>query len=218
MLKRTLAFNGSGRKEWNTAQLAAKFLDGARSAGALTELVHLSDLKFSGCHGCLSCKLIGTPKYTHCQLRDDLTKYLDTLQNYDVVCFATPVYFFSESGMMRACLERILFQFYDYHSVRSKYPGKTKVAYIATMNVRQDQLDMFRRGGASMNLTQNAIRAVFGNCATVYAFDTLQVRDYAKYHITMFDEAEKREHHRKQFGVDLQAAFDLGAKLVSELV
>jgi multimeric flavodoxin WrbA len=218
MLKRALAFNGSGRKEWNTSQLATKFLDGARSTGASTELVHLSDLQFSGCHGCLSCKLINTATDAHCQLKDDLTRYLDTLQDYQVVCFATPIFFFSESGMMRACVERILFQFLDYHSVLSKYRGSTKVAYIASMNVAREQLDGFRRAGASMGHTQTAIRTIFGNCEVLYAFDTLQVTDYAKYHITMFDEAKKREHNRKQFGVDLQAAFDLGARLVRESV
>jgi multimeric flavodoxin WrbA len=69
MLKQVLAFNGRGRKNWNTAQIAKKFLEGAKSSGATTELVHLADLKFQGCQGCLSCKRIGTPQYTHLFLR-----------------------------------------------------------------------------------------------------------------------------------------------------
>jgi multimeric flavodoxin WrbA len=184
MLMRVLAFNGSGRKNWNTAQLVGKFVEGAKSAGASTELVHLSDLKFSGCRGCLSCKLIGTPKYNHCQVKDDLTKYLDTLPTYDVLCFATPIYFLSESGMMRSCLERVLFQFYDYDKVPSKYPGKTSVAYVATMNIAADAFERYRRFGMSLNYTQTFMKAIFGNCSVLYAFDTLQVPDYKKYHIT----------------------------------
>jgi multimeric flavodoxin WrbA len=216
MLKRVLAFNGSGRKTWNTAQLAEKFLEGAKSSGASTELVHLSNLNFRGCQGCLSCKLIDTPQYTHCVLKDDLTRYLDTLPSYDVVAFATPIYFFAESGMMRCCLERILFQFLDYHVVRSKYPGKTKIAYLATMNVDQTWLDTLLKGATDITYAQSALTTIFGNCESLYALDTLQVPDYRKYHITIFDEAKKRERHEKQFPIDLQKAFDLGARLVRE--
>jgi len=36
-----IAFNGSPRKNWNTATLLQKALEGASSEGAETELVHL---------------------------------------------------------------------------------------------------------------------------------------------------------------------------------
>jgi multimeric flavodoxin WrbA len=216
MLKKVLAFNGSGRKTWNTAQLAWKFIEGAKSAGATAELVHLSDLKFRGCQGCLSCKLIGTPQYSHCVLKDDLTKYLDTFPTYDVVAFATPIYFMAESAAMRCCLERILFQYLDYDEVRSKYPGKAKIAYLATMNIDQTWLDGMMKAGCAMSYTQDFLKMIFGNCTPLYATDTWQVPDYAKYHITMFDEAKKRARHETQFPIDLQNAFDLGAKLVRE--
>lgn len=39
-----IAFNGSPRKSWNTATLLNKALEGATSAGAETELIHLYDL------------------------------------------------------------------------------------------------------------------------------------------------------------------------------
>jgi multimeric flavodoxin WrbA len=133
-----------------------------------------------------------------------------------VVGFATPIYFFAESGMMRSCLERILFQFHDYDAVKSKYPGKTKIAYMATMNIDKQWLQNLIKGGFSVSFTQDFLKSIFGNCSTLYACDTLQVNDYKAFHITVFDEAKKRKHHEEQFGIDLKNAYDLGVKLVRE--
>jgi hypothetical protein len=48
-----IAFNGSPRKEWNTATLLKSALEGAASCGAQTELVHLYDLDYKGCTGAM---------------------------------------------------------------------------------------------------------------------------------------------------------------------
>jgi multimeric flavodoxin WrbA len=109
--KRVIAFNGSGRKNWNTGQLAAKFLDGVRSAGAVTEIVPLGGRDFHSCQGGLSCTLIDTSQDTDCILKDDLTPSVDTRPSSGLIAFATPLYYIAESGQMRCCLERILFQF-----------------------------------------------------------------------------------------------------------
>ena len=54
---KVMAFNGSPRKKkWNTVTLLNNALEGARSAGAQTELIQLYDLNFSGCISCFSCK------------------------------------------------------------------------------------------------------------------------------------------------------------------
>ena len=53
-----IAINGSPRKNWNTATLLNKALEGASSQGATTELIHLYGLNFKGCVSCFACKLI----------------------------------------------------------------------------------------------------------------------------------------------------------------
>ena len=40
-----IGINGSPRKQWNTATLVVKALEGAVAQGAKTELVHLYDLE-----------------------------------------------------------------------------------------------------------------------------------------------------------------------------
>ena len=46
---KVIAINGSPRRNWNTATLLEKTLEGAASEGAETELIHLYDLDFKGC-------------------------------------------------------------------------------------------------------------------------------------------------------------------------
>ena len=45
---KVLAINGSPRKNHNTATLLQHALDGAKSAGAETEMIHLVDYKSKG--------------------------------------------------------------------------------------------------------------------------------------------------------------------------
>ena len=49
-----LAINGSPRKNWNTATLLNKALEGAAAQGVQTELIHLYDLNFKGCISCFA--------------------------------------------------------------------------------------------------------------------------------------------------------------------
>jgi multimeric flavodoxin WrbA len=75
-----MAFNGSPRKNWNTAMLLEKVLEGARSAGADTELIHLYDLNYKGCMSCFSCKKKTVRAMAGAQ-RDELTPVLKQVEN-----------------------------------------------------------------------------------------------------------------------------------------
>ena len=70
---KVLAVNGSPRKNWNTATLLRKALEGAASQGAETEFIHLYDLNFKGCQSCFACKTIGGKSYGKCARKDDIT-------------------------------------------------------------------------------------------------------------------------------------------------
>ena len=69
-----IGINGSPRKQWNTATLVAKALEGAAAQGAKTELVHLYDLDFKGCTSCFACKTRGGKSYGRCAMQDGLHK------------------------------------------------------------------------------------------------------------------------------------------------
>ena len=217
MLKKVVAFNGSGRKNGNTAQMLKKFLEGAASQGAQTELVHLSDLNFKGCQGCLSCHLVDD-KRGPCTIKDDLTKYIDQCESYKAMCFGTPLYFYSESGMMRCLLERLMFVNHLYKSPMSRYKGNAKIGLITTMNVTKERFDnMIMEGCPPMPITtKNFLKKIFGNCEALNAYDTLQCNNYKKYHIKSKSEEQKRKVHKEQFPIDLEKAYELGVKLAKD--
>ena len=70
-----LAINGSPRKNWNTATLLNKALEGAAAQGAQTELIHLYDLNFKGCISCFACKRKDGKSYGKCAYHDDLSPF-----------------------------------------------------------------------------------------------------------------------------------------------
>ena len=82
---KAIAINGSPRKNWNTANLLKKSLEGAASIGAETELIHLYDLDFKGCSSCFACKKIESNLNGYCVMKDNLTDVLKTILSSDIL-------------------------------------------------------------------------------------------------------------------------------------
>jgi len=87
-----LAINGSPRKQWNTATLLNRALEGAASNGAQTELFHLYDLNFKGCTDCKEFKLKNGPSFGKCAYRDELSPLLSKIENVDALILGAPIY------------------------------------------------------------------------------------------------------------------------------
>lgn len=110
-----LAINGSPRgRRSNTDRILQPFLEGARAAGAQTETVYLADLKINPCLGCFTC-WTKTPGV--CVHKDDMADLLPKLRRADVVVYATPLYVFTVSGLMKDFMDRQLPNL-DPHIVR----------------------------------------------------------------------------------------------------
>ena len=104
-----IGINGSPRRNWNTATLLTRALEGATSQGADTRLVCLYDLVFTGCKSCFACKLIDGPHNGRCALKDDLSPVLKQIEDEaEALILATPIYFGTQSGEMRSFMERLL--------------------------------------------------------------------------------------------------------------
>ena len=102
------AINGSPRKNWNTAILLNKVLEGAASRNSNTELIHLYDLEYKGCTSCFFCKR-KYQKHGACAMKDDLTPVLEKLNTADAIVFGSPIYFMNITSGMAVFLERFLF-------------------------------------------------------------------------------------------------------------
>ena len=138
---RILAINGSPRKNWNTATLLTKALEGAASQGAETELIHLYDLSFKGCTSCFSCKLKNGKSYGKCAYIDELTPILEKAGEADAIIMGSPIYLGAATGEMRSFLERLVYPYLVYDAERSSlFKKKISTGFIYTMGVPESRM------------------------------------------------------------------------------
>ena len=208
-----IAINGSPRKHNNTGQLLERAVAGAQSQEADAELVHLRDLRFTGCISCFACKLIGGPSYGRCAVKDELEPVLQKCHEADALLLGSPFYFGTESAFMRAFQERLWFQYYLYSQVKPPLsPRKSATALIYTMNVRKDQMDEFGKTPI-VEHAKDVMETLFGSCEVLLSCDTLQFDDYSKYDTDLWDAAAKRKRHEEAFPRELDEAYALGIRL-----
>lgn len=105
-MKNVLAFNGSPRgKRGNTEKILNPFLDGVREAGAEAETLYLKDLKIRECQGCYACHMRTPGK---CVIRDDMDWILEKILTADMLVFATPLYVFSVTALLKTLMDRMM--------------------------------------------------------------------------------------------------------------
>ncbi len=100
-MRTVIGIAGSPRKNGNSTTLLRSALKGARLSGAETKEVYLNGLVFKGCQGCRKCSPKGK-----CILNDDLTPILADLRKAEGWLLASPIYFDSVSGQMKAFFDR----------------------------------------------------------------------------------------------------------------
>lgn len=98
-----IAFNGSPRRNGNTAKLLKEALRGAAASGADTEYVDLYSLNYKGCISCFYCKRKDKDHGT-CIVKDDLSPFLTKAKEADALLFGSPIYFMSLTSGMHAFL------------------------------------------------------------------------------------------------------------------
>jgi len=209
---KVIAVNGSPRKEWNTATLLRRALDGAASKGAEAKLVHLYDMDYKGCYSCFACKLKGGQSYGKCGANDGLKPLLDEIAESDALILGSPVYFGAVTGQMRSFLERLTFPFVEYNLQQtSLYRGNLRrTAWIATMNIPEQALGEYGYD-ATFDGLEKLMKRVFGHCEWLSATDTLQFGDYSRYASSRFDPDAKKRRHETVFPEVCKKAFGMGA-------
>ena len=188
---KTIVLNASPRKNWNTAQLLKSAQKGAESVGAETEYIDLYDLSFTGCRSCLACKRKGARR-CHCFWKDDLSPVLDRVFSADALLIGSPVYLSDTTS--------------QFHVT-----GKVNAGVVFTMNA---PMELYRRY-YERKLAEQAeqFHTLNGRVMVLPSCDTLQVKDYSKFDMAGFDAAHKKDAHERQFPVDLERAFQMGAEL-----
>ena len=101
-MKKVIVISTSFRPGSNSNALAQRFAEGAKAAGNEVEFISLrgKDIKF--CIGCLSCQKTGA-----CVFKDDVPAIMDIVLDADVVCWASPIYYYEMSGQMKTLIDRM---------------------------------------------------------------------------------------------------------------
>ncbi len=112
-----LAIQGSPRpRASNTDILLQEFLKGAQSQGAETETVYLKEKEIHSCTGCYTC-WAKTPGV--CVFKDDMPKLLEKVKGCDILVYATPLYNFNMTALVKAFQERLL-PLLDPHLIKTE--------------------------------------------------------------------------------------------------
>ena len=101
-MKKVTIISTSLRNGSNSDILADSFADGARAAGHKVEKISLKGKNIQFCRGCMACQKTG-----RCVIADDANEIMDKVLQSDVVCWATPIYYYEMSGQMKTLIDRL---------------------------------------------------------------------------------------------------------------
>ena len=101
-MKKVVVISTSLRPGSNSHAMAEQFAEGAKAAGHAVEFISLRGKEIKFCIGCLSCQKTGA-----CVFKDDVPAIMDSVLNADVVCWATPIYYYEMSGQMKTLIDRM---------------------------------------------------------------------------------------------------------------
>ncbi|MBN1321316.1 MAG: flavodoxin family protein [Thermoleophilia bacterium] len=208
-----IAVNGSPRKDWNTATLLEKAMEGAESVGAKTKLVYLYDLDYKGCTSCFSCKRKGNTRNGLCAMRDDLKDVLAEVIASDVLLLGSPIYFDDVTGEMRSFMERLLFPNITYDEFgKSVFARQMSCGFVFTMNCPEEAMKDAHYD-VLFQMQTRPLGIFKGKVEFVTSHETWQFKDYAAMNAAMFDVEAKARIRAERFPVDCQKAFEMGARL-----
>jgi len=101
-MKRVIVISTSLRHGSNSDMLADKFAEGAIAAGNDVEKISLVGKEIQFCKGCFGCQKLG-----RCVIKDDVNDIMAKVMNADVICWATPIYYYEMSGQMKTLIDRM---------------------------------------------------------------------------------------------------------------
>lgn len=102
MSKNIVILLGSTRKNGNTELLTNEFMRGAAESGNHVDKILLRELNINHCIGCGACQ----KNDGHCFRKDDMQQIYDAMLQADVIVFASPVYFYSWTTLIKSVIDR----------------------------------------------------------------------------------------------------------------
>lgn len=99
---KVLGISSSPRKGSNTDAMIQEILNGARSEGAETAFINVTQHNLKGCVSCMYCRTnIG------CATKDDMQQIYEQINSADFVIFGSPVYMGQVNGQFKILMDRL---------------------------------------------------------------------------------------------------------------
>jgi len=100
---KVVAFNGSPRREGNTAILIGEVFKIFESHGIETEMIQLGNKKVHGCTACMKCREIQDGK---CHIKNDHLNFcIEKMNEADGIIIGSPVYFADVTPEVKALID-----------------------------------------------------------------------------------------------------------------
>lgn len=210
-MKKVIAINGSPRKKGNTVTLLQKAMEGAESAGAETEMIHLYDLNYKGCTSCFSCKRKDSKYWCKCAMKDDLSPILERVMECDAILLGSPIYLYNITGEMQSFIERLIFMNLSYDkSNRSNLEKSINVGCVFAAGMPAERFPRFQ---PMFEWQKDWTMVMNGKWEYIISLDSYQFKDYSKYAAGLMSEPHKRKVREEQFPIDCQNAYELGRRM-----
>ncbi len=104
---KVVAFNGSARKDGNTAILIRRVLAVLEQEAIETEFIQLAGEQI---HGCMACGVCGKLKNRECKIvNDNVNAYIAKMAEADGIILGSPTYFSMMSPELKALLDRAFY-------------------------------------------------------------------------------------------------------------
>ena len=101
---KVVAFNGSARKDGNTAIMIKHVFKEIEKEGIKTELVQLAGEKIQGCISCYKCF---SAKNKRCAVTDDIVnECIEKMEQAEGIILGSPTYFADCTAQIKALIER----------------------------------------------------------------------------------------------------------------
>ncbi|MCW4028705.1 MAG: flavodoxin family protein [Candidatus Bathyarchaeota archaeon] len=101
---KVVAFNGSPRKDGNTATLLRRVLNVLESEDIQTEFIQLGGQQIHGCIACGTCREL---KNKECKIvNDNVNQYIQKMAEADGIILGSPTYFSMMTPELKALIDR----------------------------------------------------------------------------------------------------------------
>ncbi len=109
-LQNILAINSSLRGARGISHfLINKIFEGAKAHGASCEVINLAEMNLRHCTGCKKCQILGNEQTCIFDNKDDVAHIFEKIRKADIIIYATPIYVFGLSSLLKILLERTFY-------------------------------------------------------------------------------------------------------------